>query len=397
MVLMRPPMLLVLLLGLLSQCLCAQTTDAQAPGLHFAEPASVGCDAEALARAAKLISDLVDADKLRGAVVMVVRGDAIVLHQASGARDVAGKQAMKKDTLFRMASNTKAVTAAAVLSLVDEGKVGLDDAIARFLPEWSKGDAKKITVRQLLTHSSGLRIGSLFLRPLLEKSKQHPDAPNLVLECARFGEVGPEVTPGTSYSYSNPGYNTLAALVEIVSGQGFEAYCKQRFYEPLGMRDTCNHESRADHSRMSVVVRGRALGRWNARWSPGDEPDLPFVRGSGGMISTAPDFAKFCRMILAGGKVGDRRLLSAKSVAAATRNQIQQIKGGRYGFGWTIDAAGAFSHGGSDGTWAWCDPARDLVGMVFTQTQSSSALNEARIAFRRGVTAACPQVENGSK
>src|SRR5690606_18752165 len=119
------------------------------------------------------------------------------LHEALGTRDVAGQKPMQKQTLFRMASNTKAITAAAVLTLIDEGKIALDDPVAKWFPTWSKGSTAEVTVQQLLTHSSGLRIDSLFLMPLMKPSEQHPDAPNLVLECARFGEVGPKVAPGT--------------------------------------------------------------------------------------------------------------------------------------------------------------------------------------------------------
>ena len=139
----------------------------------------------------------------------------MLLHEAFGSRDVQGKQPMQKDTLFRMASNTKAITAAAVLTLVDEGKLALDDPIAKWFPTWSEGLAGKVTVQQLLTHSSGLRIDSLFLMPLLAKSDQHPDAPNLILECARFAEVGPKEEPGKSYSYSNPGYNITYTLTHL--------------------------------------------------------------------------------------------------------------------------------------------------------------------------------------
>jgi len=348
-----------------------------------------GCDGEALGDAVGVIRDLIADQKVCGAVVMVTYGGATVVHEALGFRDAAGKLPMQKDTLFRMASNTKAVTAAAVLTLVDEGKVGLDDPIGKWFSTWTEGDANKVTVRQLMTHSSGLRIGTLFLQPLMKKSEQHPDAPNLVLECARFGEVGPKVEPGTTYSYSNPGYNMLAGLVEVVTGQGFEDYCTERFYRPLGMRDTNNHESRADNSRMSVVVRGRRDDGWNVRWSPGGRPTLPFVRGSGGLISTTTDYEKFCRVFLDGGKAGDRRLLSAEIVAEATKNQIPHIKGGRYGFGWRIDPGGTYSHSGSDGTFVWCDPSRDLVGMVLTQTQTSKPLSAGRKRFRKLVTTAC--------
>ncbi|MFT4514455.1 MAG: CubicO group peptidase (beta-lactamase class C family) [Planctomycetota bacterium] len=380
-----------LLLAALSVPVFAQ--DAGPDPWPTATPESVGCDADKLRHAVGSIRKLIEQDEVCGAVLFVARGCSILLHEALGVRDANGTKPMKKDTLFRMASNTKAVTAAAVLTLVDEGKVGLDDPIHKWFPAWGDGDAKKITVRQLLTHSSGLRINTLFMQPLMKKSKRHPAAPNLVLECARFGKVGPKVEPGTTYSYSNPGYNTLAGLVEVVTGKNFESYCAERFYEPLGMVDTNNHESRADNSRMSVVVRGRTKDQWNVRWSPGDRATLPFVRGSGGLISTATDYARFCCMTLDGGMLGDRRLLSQEFITAATRNQIKHIKGGRYGFGWRIDANGSFSHSGSDGTFVWCDPERDLIGMVLTQTQRAGTLPKARARFRKLVSAACPPVD----
>ena len=228
-----------LLLGVLSVATAGQAVGQGS--WQAAVPATVGCDADKLRDAVGTIRELVEQHEVCGAVLFVARGRSIVLHEAIGARDASGAKPMKKDTLFRMASNTKAVTAAAVLTLVDEGKVGLDDPIHKWFPTWGSGDAKKITVRHLLTHSSGLRIGTLFLMPLMKKSKLHPDAPNLVLECARFGEVGAKADPGQTYSYSNPGYNTLAGLVEVVTGNSFEGYCTERLYQPLGMVDTGFH------------------------------------------------------------------------------------------------------------------------------------------------------------
>jgi len=358
-------------------------------------PAKQGFDSQKLDDAAAAIEQLVTDNELRGAVLFVARGRSIVLHEAYGHRDVAGKQAMQKDTLFRMASNTKAITAAAILTLVDQGKVSLDDPVHKWFPAWQDDAAKRINVRQLLTHSSGLRIGSLFMRPLMKKSKEHPDAPNLVLECDRFGTVGAKVEPGTTYSYSNPGYNTLAGIVEVASGMSFAGYCDATFYKPLDMRDTNHHETTADISRMSVVAY-RVNKKWRARWAPGDAPTVPFVRGSGGLISTARDYARFCRMVLDSGTSNDQRILSKKTVAAATKNQIRHIKGGRYGFGWRIDPEG-FSHSGSDGTFVWCDPERDLIGMVLTQTQRSKKLGPARNQFRKDVSAACVPTERVRK
>ncbi len=351
-------------------------------------PSAVG-EPQALQHAVQQLRRVVDDGEVLGMVVMVTRGDEVLVHEAFGHRDVERQRAMHKDTLFRMASNTKAVTAAAVLTLVEQGKVGLDDPIARWFPTFAHGDAAKITVRQLLTHSSGLRIDTLFVRPLLQKSEEHPDAPNLVLECARFGEVGPAVAPGTSYSYSNPGYNLLAALVEVVSGEPFADYCRARFYQPLGMADTCHHETRADNDRMSVVVARQGDG-WRTAWRPHGKPTVPFVRGSGGMISTTADFAKFARLFVDGGRAGDRQLLAQGSVRDATRDQIPHIEGHHYGFGWSIADDGSFGHTGSDGTFAWCDPSRRLVGLVLTQTQDNKALGAARKRFRQAVRAAVP-------
>ncbi|MFN3242523.1 MAG: serine hydrolase domain-containing protein [Planctomycetota bacterium] len=358
--------------------------------LVVADPAASGCDAAALRQAAAGIEQLVTENDLRGAVVLVTRGTSIVLHEAYGCRDVAGEQPMQKDTLFRMASNTKAVTAAAILHLVERGKVGLDDPASRWFGTFGSGKAAAITVHHLLTHTSGLTIGTLFVQPLMQPSERHPDAPNLVLECARFGEIGPTAAPGSSYSYSNPGYNTLAGIVTLAGEREFEAYCREAFYRPLGMADTCNLETRADLSRMSAVMVRAADGSWRARWQPGDAPTLPFVRGSGGLITTAVDYAKFARLFVTGGVAGERRILSEDSVARMTGNRIPHLKGRSYGYGWGIAADGSFSHTGSDGTMVWCDPARDLVGMVLTQTQRSKRLGPARSAFRKAVAAACP-------
>lgn len=365
---------------------------AQGPALRAVEPGEVGCDAAGLRSAAQVVADAVANGDVLGAVVLVARGDAVLLHEAFGWRDVDATLPMQTDTLFRMASNTKAATAAAVLALVADGELALDDPAARFLPGFAAGDAAKITVRHLLTHSSGLRIDSLFVVPLMKPSDEHPDAPNLVLEAQRFGAIGPREQPGATYAYSNPGYNTLAAIVEVAAGRPFAAFCRERFYEPLGMRDTCHHETVADNDRMAMVVEKATDGTWRVEWRPGGAPTVPFVRGSGGLISTAADFARFCRLWLDDGLVGGapgRRLLPAELVRLATTNQIAHIEKGRYGFGWVAEGDGVFSHGGSDGTWAWCDRRRDLVGLVFTQTQGP-APDDARRDFRAKVDAAVP-------
>jgi CubicO group peptidase (beta-lactamase class C family) len=288
---------------------------------------------------------------------------------------------MLDNTMFRMASNTKATIATSVGILVEEGKLDYDAPVRTYIPSFDNYRAGFMQVRHLLNHTSGFRIGTLFLEPYMEPSAEHPDAPTLQLEAARYGEVGAEVLPGTSYSYSNPGYNTLGALVELASGQSLESFLDQRIYTPLGMEDSYNHElpEKLDGKidRMGAVYYQRdASGEWVPGWQPGDAPQVPFVRASGGMISTAWDYAKFCQMFLNGGVYGGARVLKESTVARMTSDTY--LSGGEhepgrgvrvgYGMGWVVDPDRTFSHTGSDGTAAWVDPNEDLIVLVFTQT-----------------------------
>jgi CubicO group peptidase (beta-lactamase class C family) len=155
---------------------------------------------------------------------------------------------------------------------------------------------------------------------------------------------------------------------------------REEIYQPLGMVDTYHMEV-ADKldgklERMGAVYYERKDGRWVPGWKPGDPPQVPFVRASGGLISTAWDYAIFCQMYLNKGIYNGKRILKPESIAAITSQQTKEqgiAMGGRnpdngYGYGWTVTNSGEFSHGGSDGTFAWVDPKRQLIGLVFTQT-----------------------------
>ncbi len=338
----------------------------QATTLSYGPAASVGMDAALLDQAVQLYRDAVERDELKGAVLMVARRGVIVLHEAVGWRHEAYRLPMEKDTLFRMASNTKPVIGAAVLILQEEGRLSLDAPAADHLRSFDNERSRDITIRQLLSHSSGLRIGPIF----------HPfedgESPTLVGAVAKFGAEGPAVAPGVSYSYNNAGYNTVGAIIEVASGMPLEDLLRTRIYEPLGMTDTLNHEDGTKLSRMATVYRGRRQddGRVEFRqgFTPGDPPDFPVVRASGGMISTAPDYARFLQMYLNGGRYADAQVLSEDSVAAATRGEIASGTNTTYGLGWQIAGGGAYSHAGSDGTMGWVDPSREVIGMVFTQS-----------------------------
>lgn len=380
------PVLLSLVLGVLLGL-------ADGPSLRVGAPANVGVDAARIEQAIDLFRAAVKSDDLKGVVLLLAKDGVIINHTAIGLRHVPQRLAMEKDSLFRMASNTKPVVAAAVLMLVAEGSVALDAPVGRYLPAFADGPSAAITVHQLLTHSSGLRIGGLFLDPPLATSEEHPDWPNLRAEVDRFAAVGPEVTPGTTFSYSNAGFNILGALVEAVSGQPLATFLAERIYRPLGMWDTSHVAVPERLHRMCGVVR-RSDDAWQNGWHPGDAPDVPFVRASGGMISSATDYLRFCQMMLDGGVLDGERHLPAELVALATGARTRDLyppeaaaqRTTFYGYGWTVEPGGVFAHGGSDGTFAWVDPARRLIGLVFTQSPGgASPIDE----YRRQVEAAC--------
>ncbi len=363
------------LAGLAFESLAAQTPT----GLPVAaSPARAGMSAGVLAGGVALYEEAVAAGDLVGAVLLVAKDGQIVLHEAVGWRDVDRSLPMETATMFRMASNTKPVVATAVAMLIEDGALGgYDDPVRVYLPTWDNYRAGFVDVGQLLSHTSGIRIPTLFLQPYMEPSPEHPDAPTLQLEAARFGRVGAEAIPGARFRYSNPGYNTLGALVEIASGAPLERYLDQELYTPLGMVDSYHHEvaEKLDGKldRMAVVYYERDdAGEWLPGWSPGDPPQVPFVRASGGMISTTADYAVFCQMFLDGGWYGGRRYLSAETVERMTTPKVRTNPDAdgpptHYGYGWAVAADGAYSHTGSDGTLAVVDPARNLIVLVFTQ------------------------------
>ena len=323
--------------------------------------------ARVLEAAEGLYRDAVARGDLVGAVVLVARHGTVVLHEAIGMSDRDADVPMMENTLFQMASNTKPVVATAIMMMVEDGRLELDAPVGEYLEEWRSPTAASITPAQLLSHTSGLRIPTLFL------PDPDPDT-DLVRESRRFGEVG-AAEPAGAYSYSNPGFNTLGALLELTSGERLEAHLDRVLYTPLGMDDSYNY--RAEHpldgkrDRLGPMYYQRD---GDDAWIPGQAVTIPFARASGGMISTAWDYAVFLQTFLNGGAYGDVRILSADAVGAMTRDHVEGPEG--YGYGWSTpdgfggqgSGPGWYGHSGSDGTDAFVDPERGLIGLVFTQT-----------------------------
>ena len=341
----------------------------EARTLSYGEPEEVGMSRAVLEGALGLYHEAVERGDIVGAVLLVARKGKIVLHEAVGMRDKERGLPMERNSMFRMASNTKPVVATAIAQLVEEGKLSYDDLVREYIPEWDNYRAGFITVGHLLSHSSGLRIPTLFLQPLGEN-------PTLQSESARFGAIGAEVTPGETYSYNNPGYNTLGALVEIASGELLEDRLMETVYGPLGMADSYNHHAAHEVGgkvdRMGSVYYQRGPdGDWTPGGTPGGPVAFPFARASGGMISSAWDYAVFSQMFLNGGIYDGAEILTPESVELMTSPKIhiggEGDEASHYGYGWRL-ADGTYGHGGSDGTNAWLDPDREIIGLVFTQT-----------------------------
>ena len=220
-------------------------------------------------------------------------------------------------------------------------------------------------MRSTSDHSTtGLRI-----EPVFYPFKAREEI-SLQAAVAKFGAAGPKEKPG-EYSYSNAGYNTLGAVIEVVSGMPLEDFLRRRIYDPLGMSDTLNHADPDKLDRMATVYRGRRRGEtvaFTKGWTPGAPPDYPVIRASGGMISTAADYAKFLELLRNGGVHGGKRLLRQETVALMTTPHVRVSDETSYGYGWLIGPTGTYFHSGSDGTMAWVDPARAVVGMVLTQS-----------------------------
>ncbi len=371
-----------LILLLLCHSLWAEDTTLS-PG----KPADVEMDATILRAGMNMYRQAIERDEVRSAVILIARKGRVVVHEALGWKDREGGVRLGKDAMFRMASNTKPVVATAIAILAEQGNLRFGDRVHHHLKSFDNANAREVTLHHLLTHTSGFRIKPIFFKPLVEKSTKHPDAPSLKLEVDRFGEVGAKEPVGKSYSYSNAGFNTLGAVTEVVSGKPLEVFLDKSIYRPLGMKDSYHHEV-ADKldgklERMSVVYYKRD-GKWIQGWKPGQPPKYPFVRASGGMISTAMDYAVFCQMYLNEGIYGDKRILKKETVKLLTTphtaklcSPAEKIKREHfYGYGWRVYPEGVFAHSGSDGTASWVDPMNQLIVLVFTQSPAGNKLRD---------------------
>ena len=310
-------------------------------------------------RIAAALQPFVDRHALAGAVTLVATKDQILDVTAVGFADIAARQPMQPDGVFWIASTTKPMTGTALMMLVDEGRVSVNDPITKFLPDFAsqmviaeqsqrhtllRPVTEPIRLRHLLTHTSGLPFRSGLETPTMD---HHP----LHTRVQSYAMLPLQSKPGTKYLYSNAGINIAARILEIVTGQSYEDFMATRLFQPLGLTATTFWPSAAQVRRLPHAYRPDAAktGLEKTTIAQLHYPLADRRRHSmpaGGLFSTARDVARFGQMILNHGTFGGRRYLSKTAVAQMTRKQTGPKVTNAYGFGWTT-GQGWCGHGGA--------------------------------------------------
>ena len=349
------------------------------------------------------VRPFVDRHELAGAVMLVADQDKTLAVETAGCADIAANRPMEADTLFWIASQTKAMTAGAVMMLVDEGKVKLDDPVEKFLPEF-KGQlvagqpgpstptnpmppAHPITVREILSHTSGLPFSVDVEKPTL-------DGLPLAEAVRAYARTPLLFQPGTRHEYSNAGINTAGRIIEVVSGMPYERFLDERLLVPLGMKDTTFWPNAGQIGRLAKSYKPAASGqgleeiRIGQLRYPLDDREHRHPMPAGGFFSTAADVSRFCRMLLGNGVFEGRRLLSAEAVGEMIRRQTAPEIEQSYGLGLAV-GDGWFGHGGAHSTNMHIDQRHGLVFVWMVQHAGFPGQGgKAQDAFREAARAA---------
>lgn len=366
-----------------------------------------------LAEIPRRMQEYVDAGKVAGIVTILARHGHIASFEAVGYQE--GRAPMRRDTIFRIASMTKPITCAAIMLLVDEGRISVIDPVSKFLPEYQDikvnlcgarsgydckpvAPSRPITLEDLMAHTSGLPAS-------VEANSE--SQPHSLADLAAAGARSKLLfEPGTRWNYSNLGYDILGRVVEVVSKQRFDDFLRERIFEPLGMTDTSFFLSPEKKDRMAGLYTYK-----NGRLEQVHE-DVPMERPAipspaGGLLSTASDMLRFNEMMRAKGVLDGHRLLSAAAVELMTISHTGDMKAGwvpgvGHGYGYEVvrDAAGMFRYnsigsyvkGGAYRTYEWVDPKKDLVGSLLMQrTNGADDITDELNSFMTMAAAAIEQ------
>ena len=372
-------------------------------------------DMDKLARVDELINNYISKNWLTGAVTLVIKDNQLVQYKGYGLADVAGKKPMEKDAIFRIMSQTKAITSAGILILYEQGKLMLDEPIANFIPAFKNPKVldkftatdssyttlpaiREITFRDLLTHTSGIDyadIGSADMSAIYAKAGVPSGLgyfkSGLLTKMNILATLPLKAQPGEKFIY---GLNTdlLGCLIEVISGTSLDQFLKKNIFEPLGMKDTYFNVPAAKANRMANVYtedEKHNIIPWSHTFRNID-PDYPlknttYFSGGAGLSSTAFDYAIFLQMLLNGGKYNGHQLLSPRTVEMMTSGQLDFStgnNGNNFGLGFEVSSdqaaarlprnKGTFAWGGYYGTTYWADPKAKLVCLFLTQQNPNS-------------------------
>ena len=386
-----------------------------------------GISADRLAKLDQMLNEAVSSNQVPGLVAMVVKDGKIVYLSAKGMADVASGQAMAKDQIFRIASQTKAITSTAVMMLWEEGKFKLDDPISKYIPEFAnqqvlagfkyadttfttKPSTKEITIRHLLTHTSGIGYGVIDGNEQMKMIYGKAGIVDLYTtkdvkisdNIKKLAKLPLHHEPGAKFTYSE-GLDVLGYLIEIVSGMPFDQFLHSRLFAPMGMTNTGFYLDENQGKKL-VTIHRKVNNQWESFPTTFYDPNYPktgaktFFSGGAGLSSTAEDYAKFLQMYLNGGSYNGIQFLSSTTIQTIMSNQVGDLlgNGGKdYGLAFgLVDSNGVAQGGiGSLGTFDWggyfntqyfADPVTKTIGILMKQTQGNTG-DETSWKFRQMV------------
>ena len=386
-----------------------------------ARPEAVGLSSKRLETIDTFVQrKYLDTGRLPGALSLVWRKGEVAHLSAIGMADVERKKTLSEDTIFRIYSMTKPITSVATMMLFEQGLIALDDPVHKFIPEWkdlgvynggfmetfrTKRPERPMQVIDLLRHTSGLTYGfqqstnvdAAYRKVKIGEIEKHGTLEEMIQKLAKLPL---EFSPGTAWNYS-VSTDVLGYIVGKASGMKFEDFLRTKIFKPLGMSDTDFHVHAGKESRFAACYSVSPKGGMDLQDDPTKSPYLeapPLISGGGGLVSTAGDYLKFCRMLINGGSLDGVQILSPKTIELMTRNHLPENKdlpalsrslfsevtyngvGFGLGFSVTMDpvqtmipgSVGEYSWGGAASTTFWIDPKEDLIGIFMTQLLPSS-------------------------
>jgi CubicO group peptidase (beta-lactamase class C family) len=379
------------------------------------KPERVGVSRERVSRIHDVIERHMDAREISGAVTFVARKGRVINYEAHGLMDLESKRPMAKDSIFRIWSMSKVVGGVGILMLMEEGKVRLNDLVSRFIPEfknikitviqdapgnrtraaaggpqapavefYTMPSVREVTIQDLLTHTSGLGSGPASSSQI-RKIERKPGE-SLADYIPKLGATPLDFQPGSRWSYSAAaGFDTLAYVIQVASGMPTDQFLKQRIFDPLGMPDTFFSPSQDRWPRVATSYHRTPDGLQKVE-NPNRMVSTTYFGLGGGLMSTAQDYAQFAEMLVEGGQLNGKRLLSPKTVELMSSAFIPDTLPGRApGIGWGLSvqvvtnpiaagcrvSPGSFGWDGAYGTHFWVDPKEKVIGVMMIQTDNS--------------------------